>query len=220
MGRTLDDEFEDEGDAPPRLELDTGTAAATGPGSGSTRYGGGAMEFDDDPLAEEGSGSAAFELDLPAGSGFAVRAAPAPPPPTISDDQGTSGVVATTAPSQDAPHAADASITPAAPSEAAAASVRQRPTAAAVIANYPPVPVKVRDAPKYTLQIMIRQMELRSELVSLRRRRSPDVPLYESALRAYEPAMFHLGAAVSVSILVGVLLLVCLPLIVRVLGAA
>ena len=42
----------------------------------------------------------------------------------------------------------------------------------------------------------MRQFELRSELESLRRRRSPDVPLYEGALKAYDAKTFRLGMAI------------------------
>jgi hypothetical protein len=45
--------------------------------------------------------------------------------------------------------------------------------------------------------VVLRQLELRTDLESLRRRRSPDVPLYEAALKAYEPKTFRLGMAIN-----------------------
>jgi len=90
-----------------------------------------------------------------------------------------------------------------------------RPTAAAVIAKYPAAPAKVWQAPKYAIQILLRQFELRSELESLRRRRSPDVPLYEAALQAYDPKTFRLGMTLNAAILAIATFVFFLPVILR-----
>src|SRR5947199_404141 len=60
------------------------------------------------------------------------------------------------------------------------------PNHAATIAKYPAPPHAIWQAPVYAIKVILRQFELRQDLESLRRRRSPDVPLYEAALRAYE----------------------------------
>ena len=90
-----------------------------------------------------------------------------------------------------------------------------RPSAAAVIAKYPDPPTEVWRAPKYAIQILLRQFELRSELESLRRRRSPDVPLYEAALRVYDAKTFRLGMAINVAIFVVATVIFFSPVILR-----
>lgn len=90
-----------------------------------------------------------------------------------------------------------------------------RSTAAAVIAKYPDPPEQIWRAPKYALQVIWRQFELRNDLESLRRRRSPDVPLYEAALGAYDPKTFKLGLAIDIAILVVCTVLFFMPVILR-----
>ena len=65
------------------------------------------------------------------------------------------------------------------------------------------------------MKVLLRQLELRSELESLRRRRSPDVPLYESALRAYDAKTFRLGIAIGGAILAVATFIFFLPVILR-----
>ena len=62
---------------------------------------------------------------------------------------------------------------------------------------------------------MWRQFELRNELESLRRRRSPDVPLYEAALRAYDPKTFRLGIAINCAVFALAAFIFFLPVIIR-----
>jgi hypothetical protein len=89
------------------------------------------------------------------------------------------------------------------------------PTPAAVIAKYPAPPTGITHAPMYAIRVVMRQLELRTDLESLRRRRSPDVPLYEAALRAYEPKTFRLGMAINVALLVIGTFIFFLPVIIR-----
>ena len=86
---------------------------------------------------------------------------------------------------------------------------------AALIARYPAPPEKLWKLPEYAGRVLLRQFELRQDLVSLRRRRSPDVPLYEAALRAYEPKAFQTGLLLGLSAFVLLGLVVFSPVIVR-----
>lgn len=90
-----------------------------------------------------------------------------------------------------------------------------KPTAAAVIAKFPAPPTGIAHAPMYAARVVIRQLELRTDLESLRRRRSPDVPLYEAALKAYEPKTFRLGMAINIALLVVATFIFFLPVILR-----
>lgn len=67
----------------------------------------------------------------------------------------------------------------------------------------------------YAVRVALRQIELRTDLESLRRRRSPDVPLYEAALEAYEPKTFRLGMAMSCAALTLATFIFFLPVILR-----
>jgi hypothetical protein len=89
------------------------------------------------------------------------------------------------------------------------------PTAAEVIAKYPSPPAKVTQAPMYAVRVVMRQLELRTDLESLRRRRSPDVPLYEAALRAYDARTFRLGMAITCAALLLATVLFFMPVILR-----
>ena len=90
-----------------------------------------------------------------------------------------------------------------------------KPTAAAVIAKYPSPPTKITQAPMYTVRVILRQLELRTDLESLRRRRSPDVPLYEAALRAYDTKTFRLGMAINCAVLAIATFVFFLPVMIR-----
>jgi hypothetical protein len=65
------------------------------------------------------------------------------------------------------------------------------------------------------VRVLLRQLDLRTDLESLRRRRSPDVPLYEAALRAYEPKTFRLGMAITCAALAVATFIFFLPVILR-----
>ncbi|MDB4938815.1 MAG: hypothetical protein JWP87_5787 [Labilithrix sp.] len=90
-----------------------------------------------------------------------------------------------------------------------------KPSAAAVIAKYPAPPTGIKHAPMYAVRVVMRQLELRSELESLRRRRSPDVPLYEAALRAYDAKTFRLGMAINCAAFAVATFIFFLPVIIR-----
>jgi hypothetical protein len=90
-----------------------------------------------------------------------------------------------------------------------------KPTAAAVIAKYPSPPTKIGQAPMYAVRVILRQLELRTDLESLRRRRSPDVALYEAALRAYDKKTFRLGMAINCAALTVATFVFFLPVIIR-----
>jgi hypothetical protein len=90
-----------------------------------------------------------------------------------------------------------------------------KPSAAAIIAKYPAPPEEIYRAPRYALRVVFRQLELRSDLESLRRRRSPDVPLYEAALRAYDAKTFRLGMALNCAAFAVATFIFFLPVILR-----
>ncbi len=90
-----------------------------------------------------------------------------------------------------------------------------KPTPAAVIAKYPVPPQSIANAPMYALRVVMRQFELRTDLESLRRRRSPDVPLYEAALRAYDVKTFRLGMVINFAMLTVAMFIFFLPVILR-----
>ena len=102
------------------------------------------------------------------------------------------------------------------------ASVRSRTAvdpAAAMIARHPVAPEKVWEAPAYAMKVLWRQFELRQDLESLRRKRSPDVPLYERALRAHDAKTFALGLAITCAGLAIASFIFFLPVILRFLRA-
>ncbi|AKV02255.1 hypothetical protein AKJ09_08918 [Labilithrix luteola] len=90
-----------------------------------------------------------------------------------------------------------------------------RPDAAAIIARYPDPPAQAWQAPVYAAKVLLRQFELRQDLVALRRRRSPDVRLYEAALGVYEPKTFRLGMTIGCAAFVVGTFLFFLPVILR-----
>ena len=154
---------------------------------------------------------------------------PSAPP---SSSRGGSGGHAPAAPPGDeghqgfappAPSSASGLDDPSGPQSAPKAQMAQmaqmappaKPTAAAVIAKYPSPPTKITQAPMYTVRVILRQLELRTDLESLRRRRSPDVPLYEAALRAYDTKTFRLGMAINCAVLAIATFVFFLPVMIR-----
>jgi hypothetical protein len=89
------------------------------------------------------------------------------------------------------------------------------PTPAQIVAQYPAAPGDVWGAPQYAIRVLLRQFQLRQDLTSLRRRRSPDVPLYEAALHAHDHRAFALGLGMSLAGLTVACLFVALPVIAR-----
>jgi hypothetical protein len=94
---------------------------------------------------------------------------------------------------------------------------REPPDPAALIARYPPPPDKVWEAPIYAMKVLWRQLELRQDLASLRRKRSPDVPLYERAIRTHDPKTFALGLILTCAGLAIACFVFFLPVILRLL---
>ncbi len=70
-------------------------------------------------------------------------------------------------------------------------------------------------APLYAAQVVWRQLDLRQQLDALRRRRSPDVPLFERALQTYEPRAFSVGLTVNGVVLAILVILFFMPVILR-----
>ncbi len=68
---------------------------------------------------------------------------------------------------------------------------------ALLVARYPPPPASILDMPGYACRVFVRQLELRRDLESLRRRRSPDIALYEAALRAHDARAFAIGMTIT-----------------------
>lgn len=89
------------------------------------------------------------------------------------------------------------------------------PNPAAMIARYPSPPSKMWETPAYALKVLWRQFELRQDLASLRKRRSPDVPLYERALAAHDAKTFTLGLVLTCAAVTIALFVFFLPVILR-----
>ncbi|MBX3224169.1 MAG: hypothetical protein KF795_26875 [Labilithrix sp.] len=89
------------------------------------------------------------------------------------------------------------------------------PDPAAMIARFPPPPAKVWEAPIYAMKVLWRQLELRQDLASLRKRRSPDVALYERALRTHDTKTFAVGLAITCAGLAIASFVFFLPVILR-----
>ena len=70
------------------------------------------------------------------------------------------------------------------------------------------------------MKVLWRQFELHRDLASLRRRRSPDVPLYERALKAHDAKMFMLGLVLTCAGVMLASFIFFLPVILRLLRAS
>lgn len=209
------DEIEAEGQAARAAAAAKAVSGAPAPAS----YGGGDFSMDDDPFADAPGG--ALELDLPAQhqrskppttapSAPSIPAAPPVsqrPPIVQSAPPASLQPPRSTPPETAAPASGPRSIQPRYPSTSADPS--------ALIARFPNPPEKVLETPGYAFRVLWRQMELRQDLASLRRRRSPDVPLFERALRTYDPKTFTLGLLLSGAIFAVVTVVVFLPVIFR-----
>lgn len=160
----------------------------------------------------------------PSGQQKAVAAPPPPAsegghdgfaPPPASSSAGAGGVAPGPQSSGQLPAAHANGPGEVAHSMAPAPQVPAKPTPAALIAKYPAPPAAVSGAPMYAVRVIMRQLELRTDLESLRRRRSPDVPLYEAALRAYDAKTFRLGMAINCAALAVATILFFMPVILR-----
>jgi hypothetical protein len=213
-GIDFDDElFGDDEGVQKALELDLPNAPAA-PGSGKALPD---LAFDEVPR----SGPANKKLAAPShpsGSHAAARPAPAtsgahpaavPPPPSSSNRSIPNGPISESGPHEAPPDSARNMAPPEPPPPP------PKPTPAALIAKYPDAPVKVTGTPMYALRVVWRQFELRTDLESLRRRRSPDVPLYEAALKAYDKKTFRLGIVLNCAIFTVASFIFFLPVILR-----
>jgi hypothetical protein len=89
------------------------------------------------------------------------------------------------------------------------------PDPAQVVARFPPPPAQIWEFPGYAVRVLLRQLELRQELETLRKRRSPDVALYERALKAHDAKTFATGLAITCAGLAVLTFLFFLPVILR-----
>ena len=80
---------------------------------------------------------------------------------------------------------------------------------------FPPAAREGLGAPVYAMKVRWRQFELRQDLASLRNRRSPDVLLYERALRTHDAKTFALGLAITCAGLALASFVFFLPVILR-----
>jgi len=91
----------------------------------------------------------------------------------------------------------------------------QTPNAAAMIARYPAPPSKLWESPIYAMKVLWRQMELRQDIASLKKKRSPDVALYERALKTHDAKTFAVGLAITCATLAIASFVFFLPVILR-----
>jgi hypothetical protein len=217
-GMTFDDDLFGDGETAGPLELDVPTEHP------SSRRILAAPPSVPDLSVSPGPRSAPQVAHAPAAreSGAIRVAEPLPLPPEPSArvaDRAAPDMAARPAPSDpflDAGHTRPASAPD--PSSGTAPSGVGR-SAAEIVARYPPPPTAVWEAPAYACRVLWRQIELRQDLTSLRRRRSPDVPLYEAALRAHDPKAFALGLALSCACVVVASFVFFLPVLLRFLRA-
>lgn len=87
--------------------------------------------------------------------------------------------------------------------------------AAAIIARYPAAPTRAWEAPAYAMTVLWRQFELRQDLATLQKRRSPDVALYERALKCHDSRSFALGLTLTCGSLALAAFVFILPVILR-----
>ena len=191
-GRNLSTDFDDDDDGVP--DLARGSSVG-GHGDHVSSYEASNTTFDDDLMGDDAPAGGALELDMP----------PMPPAPAAPE------LPAPEPMTHAAPHAhAQPPVEPKRVPPPVESAPRQaplppppKPDAAAIIARYPdpPEPNQLWLMPVYACRVVVRQFELRMDLTSLRRRRSPDVGLYERALKVYDPRSFFIGLAITGAIL-------------------
>lgn len=211
-GRTLSTDFDDEDHGELSLESGGRAGDAAAAHAGMAYDGGKGVTLDDD-LFGDGDSGGPLELDVPdKPPPPKVPDLPLPPatpsktpassprlpspaaPPAAPPVAHSSGKLPVAPPSSPDARTGEPAPAAAPPSTSAPSASEQ---AAVKIANYPPPPDKVWQAPKYALQVLYRQFELRQDLESLRRKRSPDVGLYERALRTHDARMYKTGLAIT-----------------------
>lgn len=199
------------------LDLSRGGAHGSGPGA----YSGGGVGFggDDDPFADEVP-KGSLELDLPrAPSSARVAAAPGSTPGIAPAAPASASDLRVDAEPSSTPNVA-AQASPEPPQsdprgDAPEPAPPPPPEPASLIARYPTAPAKVWETPAYAMKVLFRQLELRQDLTSLRRRRSPDVRLYERALELHDARAYKLGLAITCAVLTVATVLFFLPVILR-----
>jgi hypothetical protein len=230
-GSTLGGGWDDEELATPDLALSNegGGIGSHGAG-GQAAYSGGGVSFggDDDPFAEE-LPKGGIELDLiePHPSTSGLRAVASPEPAVPARPASSPNVAPPPPPSDRALQAASPAnpgSSPAIPPDELVAAPPapappQPPSPAALIARFPAPPAKVWETPGYAMRVLWRQFELRQDLESLRKKRSPDVRLYEEALKTHDPKTFAVGLAITCAGVVVASFLFFLPVILRFLRA-
>ena len=215
-GHTLGDDFDDDFGQGGALELDVpmghGATAPRPPHGGSLapNQGSPSSSRAPRPLVSRASAPPSSSSRAPAPPNSNHPARRSGSHGAVSHPPGSSpGAIPSAAPSGDPSQPSMASKAPAEPSPAAPADP------AAIVARFPNPPNAVWQAPGYALKVLWRQFELRQDLTSLRRRRSPDVPLYERALKTHDPKAFALGLALTGAMFVMVTFIVFLPVIIR-----
>lgn len=191
QGRTLDDDFAD--DVSPDLELDV-------------------------PTGHSSQRSLPAAPPEPPPPPPAQSKKPAPPSASQKPPPSSSGKLPSLASSSQRLPAVEASEPQLAAAPPPPPPPPPKPTPAAIVAKYPLPPEKIWEAPLYAWKVVYRQLELRQDLASLRKRRSPDVPLYEAALKAHDRKTFALGVALTCAGLVVAGFVFCLPMIIRQIG--
>ncbi len=218
-GRTLSTDFDDDDPGELSLEASRSVGASAGHGAGMPYDSGKGVTLDDD-LFGDGDAAGPLELDVPA-KPPAPSVPDAPVPPSASSPSfGGAALAPPPAPASSSgrfPAAPAPGGEPAAPAPAPAPPPPPTPheQAAIRIANYPSVPDKLWEAPRYAVRVLLRQLELRQDLASLRRRRSPDVALYERALEAHDRRMFSIGLAITGAAVLVATVLFFMPVIKR-----
>lgn len=146
-------------------------------------------------------------------------AAGRPEAPLLSTAQ-SAAVPGPNVPEEDAPPLSPGSEpSPVSAGPPVAVPSRPQPDPAAMIARFPAAPHEVWEAPLYAMKVLWRQFELRQDLAALRRRRSPDVALYERALQTHDANVFALGVALTCAGLAIASFVFFLPVILRFLRA-
>lgn len=89
------------------------------------------------------------------------------------------------------------------------------PDAVMMIARYPAPPREWWRTPAYAIRVLYRQFELRQDIDALKKKRSPDVPLYERALNTHDGTKFAIGMAINIALFMVATTLFFLPVIKR-----
>jgi hypothetical protein len=94
-------------------------------------------------------------------------------------------------------------------------AVPRGPSPAELVANYESPPAQIWMLPPYAVKVLARQFELKRKIDELRAQNSPELKLYEDALRTYDTSAFSKGVAMSCAAIFLALLILFSPVIVR-----